>query len=285
MKTMESMSQDRIGSTVVVLMPVHNAQADALRTIASFSESALGQSLRFLVVDDGSTPPFVVDGMPGDTHVAHVDILRLPRNVGIEGALAAGVDALMADGIDYIARIDAGDLALPERLSKQRAFLDAHPAVGALGTAARLVRRGDVAIGDRQAGYLLSPPTQPAAIRRLRFARSCFIHPAMMLRASAVRRAGNYRTGYPAAEDLDLFLRIMEQDDCANLPDVGIIYELNEGGISGSRRRRQVQSTLRLQLRYFEPGNPFYWLGLAKNLAHLFVPYALLQRIKQGIFR
>jgi glycosyltransferase involved in cell wall biosynthesis len=239
------------------------------------------------VVDDGSEPPFL--SQSNLAPAARIDILRLPHNVGIEGALAAGVDALLTEGVDYIARIDAGDLALPERLSRQRRFLDAHPRVGALGMAARVVRRGESAAADHpggdSSGYLLSPPTQPEAIRRLRFARSCFIHPAMMLRADAVKRAGNYRADYPAAEDLDLFLRIMQQDDCANLPEAGIVYELNEGGISGTRRRRQVLSTLKLQCRHFEPGNPFYWLGMAKNLAHLVVPYALLQRIKQGIFR
>ena len=62
----------------------------------------------------------------------------------------------------------------------------------------------------------------------------------MMLRIDAVRAVGNYRAAYPSAEDLDLFLRLMERYDCANLPELGLYYELNEGGISATRRRRQI---------------------------------------------
>ncbi|HEX3379720.1 MAG TPA: glycosyl transferase, partial [Paraburkholderia sp.] len=69
--------------------------------------------------------------------------------------------------------------------------------------------------------------------------------------------------------------------DCANLPELGLYYELNEGGISATKRRRQIGSTLRLQLRYFNVVNPYDWLGLAKNLLHLMMPYRALQRVKR----
>ena len=105
----------------------------------------------------------------------------------------------------------------------------------------------------------------------------------MMLRIDAVRAVGNYRAKYRSAEDLDLFVRLMERYDCANLPELGLYYELNEGGISATKRRRQVVSTLRLQLRYFNVANPYDWLGLAKNLLHLVTPYRALQRVKRGL--
>lgn len=75
----------------------------------------------------------------------------------------------------------------------------------------------------------------------------------------------------------------MERYDCANLPELGLYYELNEGGISATMRRRQVLSTLRLQLRYFNIANPYDWLGLGKNLLHLVTPYRALQRVKRGL--
>ena len=65
----------------------------------------------------------------------------------------------------------------------------------------------------------------------------------------AVREVGNYRAKYRAAEDLDLYLRLMQRYDCANLPELGLYYELNEGGISATKRRRQLISTLSLLLR------------------------------------
>ncbi len=131
---------------------------------------------------------------------------------------------------------------------------------------------------------MLTPPADPQAIRRVRFVRACFTHPSMMLRIDAVRAVGNYRATYRSAEDLDLFLRLMERYDCANLPELGLYYELNEGGISATKRRQQITSTLRLLLHYFNAGNLYDWLGLAKNLLHFVTPYRTLQRVKGIVF-
>jgi hypothetical protein len=89
---------------------------------------------------------------------------------------------------------------------------------------------------------------------------------------------------YPAAEDLDLFLRLMQRYDCENLPETGLYYELNEGGISATKRRKQIVSTLRLQLAWLNALNWRDWAGVAKSLMHFVVPYRMLQRIKQRVF-
>ena len=256
---------------VAVLMPAYNGQADVERTLASFSEDA---RVHVLIVDDGSTPPIVAPTLPNMS----IEVLRMPQNGGIERALHAGIEALAARGFRYAARIDAGDLTVPQRLARQRAYLEAHPQVAGLGMWTQVVSR------DGQPLFMLTPPAEPRVIRRVRFMRACFVHPSMMLRVDAVLAAGNYREAYKAAEDLDLFLRLMERHDCANLPELGLYYELNEGGISATKRRRQIASTLRLQLRYFNALNPFDWLGLAKNLLHFVTPYKTLQRVKKRLY-
>jgi glycosyltransferase involved in cell wall biosynthesis len=257
---------------VAILIPAFNAQADLERTLASFRENA---TVRVLVIDDGSLPPIVAPDIDG----LSIDVLRLPRNGGIERALQAGIDALGARGFKYAARIDAGDLATPYRLEKQRAYMEAHPEVAALGMWTHVVSLEGAPLFD------LTPPTDPAAIRRVMLMRSCFSHPSMMLRIGAVLEAGNYRPDYRAAEDLDLFLRLMRRHDCANLPEFGVYYELNEHGISGTRRRTQTLSTLRLQLRHFRPMNLPDWIGVLKSLAHLALPYAALRRVKTWLLR
>ncbi|CAD6560953.1 glycosyltransferase [Paraburkholderia sabiae] len=256
---------------VAVLMPAYNGQADVDRTLASFSEDA---RIHVLIVDDGSTPPIVAPTLPNMS----IEVLRMPQNGGIERALQAGIEALAARGFRYAARIDAGDLAAPGRLAKQRAYLEAHPQVAGLGMWTQVVSRDGAPL------FMLTPPVEPHAIRRVRFLRACFVHPSMMLRVDAVLAVGNYREAYKAAEDLDLFLRLMQRYDCANLPELGLYYELNEGGISATKRRRQIVSTLRLQLRYFNVLNVCDWLGLAKNLLHFVTPYRTLQRMKKRLY-
>ncbi|AJZ57920.1 glycosyl transferase 2 family protein [Paraburkholderia fungorum] len=255
---------------VAVLMPAYNGQADVDLTLASFSESTL---VHVLIVDDGSTPPIVAPALAN----MKIDVLRMPQNGGIERALQTGIDALAQRGFRYAARIDAGDRSVPQRLARQRAFMESHPQVAGLGMWTQVVTR------EGKPLFMLTPPAEPEQIRRLRFFRSCLAHPSMMLRIDAVRAVGNYRAAYPSAEDLDLFVRLMERYDCANLPELGLYYELNEGGISATKRRRQVSSTLRLQLRYFNVANPYDWLGLAKNLLHLVTPYRALQQVKRRL--
>jgi glycosyltransferase involved in cell wall biosynthesis len=255
---------------VAVLMPAYNGQADVELTLASFSESA---PVHVLIVDDGSTPPIVAPALAN----MKIEVLRMAHNSGIERALQTGIDALAQRGFRYAARIDAGDRSVPQRLARQRMFMELHPQVAGLGMWTQVVTR------EGQPLFMLTPPAEPDAIRRLRFYRSCLAHPSMMLRIDAVRAVGNYRAEYRSAEDLDLFVRLMERYDCANLPELGLYYELNEGGISATRRRRQVSSTLRLQLRYFNAANPYDWLGLAKNLLHLVTPYRALQRVKRSL--
>jgi glycosyltransferase involved in cell wall biosynthesis len=269
--TLTNTPRDGALDDVAVLMPAYNGQADVDRTLASFSEDA---PVHVLIVDDGSTPPIVAPAIAN----LSIEVLRMPQNGGIERALQTGIDALAERGYRYAARIDAGDLTVPQRLAKQRAYLEAHPQVAALGMWTQVVTR------EGQPLFMLTPPADPAAIRRIRFFRACFVHPSMMLRIEAVRAVGNYRAAYRSAEDLDLFLRLMERYDCANLPELGLYYELNEGGISATKRRTQITSTLRLQLHYFDAANLYDWLGLAKNLLHFVTPYRILQRIKRTVF-
>ena len=260
---------------VTVLIPVFNAQHDLDRTLASFCERA---PVRVLIVDDGSLPPIVAPSGANPAKLA-IEVLRMPRNGGIELALQTGVAALAQRGVKYAARIDAGDLATPYRLEKQLAYMEAHPETAALGMWTHVVSTEGAPLFD------LRPPTEPAAIRRVMLLRSCFSHPTIMLRVTAVMETGNYRAEYRAAEDLDLFLRLMQRHDCANLPEFGVYYELNELGISATKRRTQILSTLRLQLKYMRLTNLPDWLGVAKNIAHLMLPYGLLRGLKTRLFR
>ncbi|WP_434715407.1 glycosyltransferase [Paraburkholderia sp. A3RO-2L] len=256
---------------VAVLMPAFNGQADVERTLASFEENA---PVYALIVDDGSTPPIVAPSVPG----MQIDVMRMPQNGGIERALKAGVEALAARGFRYAARIDSGDLAAPQRLAKQRACMEAEPRLAALGTWTQVVNRAGAPL------FMLRPAADARTLRRTRMLRSPLVHPSVMLRVDAVLAVGNYRVQYPAAEDLDLFLRLMERYDCANLPELGLYYELNEGGISATKRRRQIASTLRLQARYLNALNWRDWAGIAKSLLHFITPYGTLQRLKRAFF-
>src|SRR5258705_378056 len=93
--------------------------------------------------------------------------------------------AVLMPAYNRQARIDAGDRSVPQRLDKQRVFMELHPQVAGLGMWTQVVTR------EGKPLFMLTPPAEPNEIRRLRFFRSCLAHPSMMLRVDAVRAVGN----------------------------------------------------------------------------------------------
>lgn len=260
---------NEVGSRrVALLMPAYNCQADMN---ASISELPIEEPLHVLIVDDGSTPP--LEAPP--CHPTHsVRMLRNSVNLKIHGALRRGMEVLHAEGFQYVARLDAGDFALPMRFRLQKDFLDAHPEVAAIGSAVELVS---------EQGRLLAiwrPPLTDDAIRRFRLLRSTLGHPAVMLRAEAVLAVGNYRDTHPCAEDLDLFLRLMQRFKVANLPRVLGRKVEHTKSITVRQRRQMIVSAIRLQFTHLRPGCWADWAGVAKSVSQLLMPRSVFEVLK-----
>lgn len=115
---------------VAVLIPVYNCRNDLERTLASISEMVV---VYVLVIDDGSVPPIT----PCEHAALTIEVLRMPCNIGVEHTCAIGIDALAAHRFRYVATVDAGDLVVPQRLAKQRAFLARYPRIACIGTWAK----------------------------------------------------------------------------------------------------------------------------------------------------
>ncbi|HEY9723798.1 MAG TPA: glycosyltransferase, partial [Oscillatoriaceae cyanobacterium] len=124
---------------------------------------------------------------------------------------AAGLNAALAHARGrYVARMDADDFALSDRLARQRAYLDAHPDVGLV--ACRVEHRAPE--GQSAEGYAwhvdwLNGVLDAGAIALNRFVESPFAHPSVMFRAELVEQHGGYRDG-PFPEDYELWLRWLE---------------------------------------------------------------------------
>jgi glycosyltransferase involved in cell wall biosynthesis len=255
---------------VAVLIPVYNDDGRLAATLASLRQQ--GVPFTAVVVDDGSAPPVCVDEGAYDFPVA---LLRQPRNGGIERALNAGLEFLAAAGFEYVARLDNGDLCAPARLARQQAFLDEHPDVALVGSNVEWRR------GDGSLAFSLALPETHEAISRAFHHTVCLIHPAVMFRLDAVRAVGPYSLDYPAAEDYELFWRIARRFRVANIPETLLTTRFDPGGISVTRRARQLRSRLRIQLAFFRAGEPMSYVGLAKTLALMSVPYRLIVPIKR----
>jgi len=259
---------------VAVLIPVFNRPDELARTLESVDRQP--DAFEIIVVDDGSSPPVELDA-GRFTHP--LTVLRLDRNRGIAAALNTGVRAALARGFEYLARQDAGDLDLPGRIARQVRFLDEHPEVGVVGAWVRFVGDGGATVFD------FTPPAEDHLIRkRMRYSNP-LMHPACMLRASALHRYGAYSEAYFGAEDYELFFRLSRVLRLANLPEILVLKSHAADSISIAHRRRSLASRARIQLRYFSALSPHSYLGILQSVAMLAMPHRLAVALKRFVTR
>jgi GT2 family glycosyltransferase len=241
-------------------------------------ESLRAQTVPFklFIVDDGSARPGDYEAL---AHEIDVSIIRLPKNLGISGAMNAGLAQIMRDNFKYVARLDVGDFCTPERFTKQLAYMNTHPDVGIVGSAVefRIFDDQHTLIGSK---VMVFPLTPEDAVRRL-VLNVPIIHPAMLIRSTVFQTLKSYSEDYPAAEDFDLLWRAHKAGfQLANLPDRLLIKEETPGSISQKRRRRQIMSRLRIQWDNRDLSNPRCWLGFAKSLVTWALPGSAVHAIK-----
>jgi GT2 family glycosyltransferase len=244
---------------IAVLIPSYNPGAELKGTLDSLHAQTVG--FRLFLVDDGSKQPGDYETLTADMDVR---IIRLPRNLGITGAMNAGLAEIMAGDFDYIARLDIGDFCAPVRFAKQLAFMDANRHIGIVGSAVefRLFNGNHKLVGSK---VMTFPLSVEGCINRLPL-NSPIIHPAMLIRRSVFEALKNYSESYPAAEDFDLLWRAHRAGfDLINLPDTLLIKEETPGSISQKRRRRQIMSRLHIQWDNRDLANPRCWMGLIKS--------------------
>ncbi len=204
---------------VSVVMPVYNCAAYLPAALTSLREQTFGD-FEIIAVDDGSTDhgPLIL----AEWTDPRLRLIRQERNSGLAAALNAGLALARAP---LVARQDADDLSEPERFARQTEFLAAHPRVCLLGTAQLKIDPAGQALCRRDA------PVADAQIRELMRRGNAFAHGSVMIRRSALDRVGAYREFRGLVEDYDLWLRLLEVGEGANLPEPLYRYRLNPLGI------------------------------------------------------
>lgn len=227
------MFTDPLVSTV---MAVYNGGSYLREAVESILSQTLSD-LELIVVDDGST-----DGSRDLlANIAATDKrlrLVLQENAGQCPSLIRA--CAMARG-QYIARIDGDDVALVDRIERQVEYLERFPAVGLLGGA--MVRMTH----DGEEIDVYNYPTEDAVIQETLLDVNCFSHPGVMFRRDAYMRAGGYRCVFAPSEDYDLWLRIAEHYQVANLAEPVIRYRVHGDNLSIRGLRQQVIAALAAQ--------------------------------------
>lgn len=219
---------------VSVVMPVR----DGAEHVSEAIESVLGQSFEDFdlhVVDDGSSDGTdrIVEGFAeSDSRV----VLHRREKAGIVAALEHGIRASAGR---YVARMDADDICMPDRLERQVAVLDDAPTIGVLGSNYVEIR------SDGSTGPVSRLPVSPFEIAATLTDTNPVAHPTVMMRRCVIEELGGYRDAFPLCEDYDLWLRASEICDIANLEEVLLAYRRKGRDSQREQRFRSEVAAIR----------------------------------------
>lgn len=216
------------------MMPAYNAG----RYIREAIESVLAQTFsdfEFLIINDGSTDN------TADVIASFSDprlrVISRPN----KGLIASLNEGLAAAGAPLIARMDADDVCLPQRLQVQYDFLQSHPDHVLIGS--------DVVYTDREGRAIMrinAGGYTDAELRANFYQRCPFFHPSVMFRKKDVLLLGGYPAGALLFEDWLLWKGLMERGKTEVLPEVLVHMRLNPESVTIDEKWRGPEfSTLR----------------------------------------
>ncbi len=210
-------------------MPAYNAEAYIGAAIASVLAQSLAD-FELIIVDDAST-----DNTLRIIQSFKDDRIRLVKNKSNKGLIETPNKAVRLAQADLIARLDADDIAEPQRLAKQAQYFAHHP---------KLVALGSWFIEVNEAGHHVRanrPPVSDYGIRQRLMWGTCFGQSTVMMRRVAFIQVGGYRDKVPIAEDYDLWTRLAEVGKMANLPEMLVKYRINTVGVSARQPELHTQ--------------------------------------------
>lgn len=227
-------SYTAVKPSISVIIPVYRAQQYIWETLRSVYEQTF-QDFEVILVneyknDDPLEEIVSVFGDPRTYIVQKQEQSRLGRslNLGIENARGL-----------FIARMDADDIAHPERFSKQIDFFNRHPEIDFCGTQFR-----SFGTTNNWGEKFYPITTEEIQCRSLKYCS--FLHPTVMWRREKLISNNLWYNENILAEDTDLFARIAYKLKTANLPDSLLLYRREENNLSNQNLKVKDSNHLSL---------------------------------------
>jgi|GEM_PF-1337712 len=154
---------------------------------------------------------------------------------GISGALNTGIE--LATG-QFMARHDADDISLPERLEKQLQYLQTHKDAVAVGSQLIIIDAESV---EKSIKY---SPTDPKVLKQMLFRYMPMPHPALMVRAEVFKKI-RYNETYPTSEDVVMYFDLAKFGDFGNTSEPLYKYRITDKSNSFGKIRKSVYYTIK----------------------------------------
>jgi glycosyltransferase involved in cell wall biosynthesis len=207
---------------ISVIMSVYNCEKYLKESVDGILSQTFSD-FEFIIINDGSA-----DKSREILESYKDSRIRLFNNQN-KGLTKSLNEAIGYSNGEYIARMDADDISLPERFEKQIKFLDANPECAMCGTWAEFI--------DEDGKYLrdYNTPVTDSEIKKEILFHNPFIHPSVMIRKSVFEKVGLYDTSFRYAQDYELWTRIAIKFKTGNIPEKLLRYRLLKEGITKSK--------------------------------------------------
>lgn len=227
---------------ISVLIPVYNAA----KYLEPALESILGQSFgdfECVIVNDGST-----DGSEAiilSYNDGRIRYFKNTTNQGLIYTLNRGIQACQGE---YIARMDADDIASLDRFEKQVALLDSHHEIGVCGTWYTL-------FDERGVKTRIELPVEHDHIVDSMYFHCPIGHPTVMVRRQLLDE-NKYHASFQASEDYELWTRLMDKTHFYNLPISLLDYRWHAANVSITASSLQRVNTRKAQFQIWKKKFP-----------------------------
>ncbi len=234
---------------VSILMPTFNAA----ETLPETMDSLLSQShtdFEIVVVDDGSSDqtPKMLEIFTGKDE--RIKLFR--RNH--QGVIPASNFGLEQCSGEFVARMDADDISMPNRLSLQAAYLKSHESVSLVASLIEGFPAKDIREGYRIYIEWLNSMITDKQIKDQIYVESPFAHPSVMYRKNAVEELGGYQE-HGWAEDYDLWLRMAQSGMIfAKIPEILVRWRDHPQRLTRTDSRYSLSNFLRAKAHYLLQG-------------------------------
>jgi len=207
---------------VSVLMCVFNAEDYLDEAIESILQQTFND-FEFIILDDGSKDRSLKIIQKHAARDNRIQVISRENR----GIIPSRNELLDASQGEYVAVMDADDVALPNRFNLQVQYLRSHPEVLGVG--------GNYQVIDSKGRFLTTftlPETNDEIQKMMLVGHTAILHPTSMFRSKAIKEIGGYDPEYHLVEDLDLWLRLGEKGQIANLNVPVLKYRLHGNSIS-----------------------------------------------------
>lgn len=233
------MEENYVEILVTVVMPAHNAElfiADSIQSILKQTH----KNFELIIINDGSTDS---TGNIIDLHKEsdkRVKVIKINEPMGYGGEKACNLAYKEAEG-KYIAKLDADDLAEPDRLKKQICFLEQNKDIFLVGSWVKIIDQSGNEKGTR------SFPISHQNIWTTFYLKNCIAHPSIMFRNYIVKD-DFYKIEFAALNDYYThFIHMHRGLKMANLPEYLVKYRIHDNNTTYSKLKQQWKANIAIK--------------------------------------